>query len=145
MTFTIFFCCSISDSVHSVHQDPIQHFSWRSGWGVSVPSGGARDQPSAEDGGGGPKAAGASQSLRIHKAYRHYCSCCSFRRKGRVLPKRSFYLPRELQHLQLQQQSGYRLWALWDGVVILIWADPGFSAQWADRSQLLWKARRYED
>lgn len=143
MTFTIFFYCSNSDPVHSVHQDPIQHFSWRSKWGVSVPSGGTRDQPPAEDGGGGPKAAGASQSLRIHKACRHHCSCCCFRRRGRVLPKRSFNLPRELQHLQLQQQSGYRLWALGDGVVILIWAGPRFSAQWAGHSQLLWKTCRY--
>lgn len=145
MTFTVFLYCSISDSVHSVHQDPIQHFSWWSKWGVSVPSSGARDQPSAEDGGGGPEAAGASQSLRIHNAYPHYCSCCCFRRRGRVLPKRSFYLPRDLQHLQLQQQSGYRLWALGDGVVILIWAGPGFSAQRAGCSQLLWKACRYAD
>lgn len=135
MSFLFFF--SMSDSVHPVLQDPVQHFSWRSRGGVPVPSRGPRNQPSPEDGRGGTEAAWVEQPARVHKTCQH--CCCG------VFNPRSFYYPRELRHLQLLQQSGCRARPHRAGLVVFVWAGLGFSAQRADHSPLLWKTCRHSD
>lgn len=138
-TTSAYYLFSISDSVHPVLQDPLQHFSWRSGGGVSVPRSGPCNQPSPEDGRGGAKAAGAEQPPRVHKACQHRCCC------GGVFNRRSLHHPGELRHLRLPQQSGCRARPHRDRVVVFVWAGPGFSAQRAGHSHFLWKACRRSD
>lgn len=128
-------------SVHSVHQDPVQHFPRRSGGGVPVPGRGPRDQPPPADGGGGAEAAGAKQPARVPQA----CRCLHCGTGRGVSVQWNVYQPRKLQHLQLQQQSGQRLRAVRNGVVLFVRASLGFASQRAGHSHLLWKARWFSD
>lgn len=136
----------ISDSVHPVFQDPVQHISRRSRGGVSVPSCGSRHQPPPEDGGGGTEAAGTKKPPWVNKARQHHwfsCCCrCGGGGGGWVFTQRSSHHPRELHHHRLPRQSGRRTRPHGDGVVVLVRAGSGFSPQRAELSQLLRAARR---